>query len=456
MKKLFSFLSSFLILGLSFYLIAENKPQQPDATKTRKPTQPIKHRLIVLSIDGYPGYYAEKDSRMYGLTPNLNQLREKSLFSNRVRSVYPTLTYPAHTSMITGLEPNHHHIRANRPFDPFSKISPGAWHWFYEDIAIKTVWEFAEEQGYRVGSVYWPVSLGATTSYNIPQYWRYKTSDDVKLLRALSTRGLYAEIEKDANVQVAEHTGDTEKMRAAISLWKLKKPDILFIYTTDLDTVHHLYGTYSRAAKNKLKTIDSLLGELIQATNLYNDPGLGLIVVSDHGFRKFSNICYPNKALIQMGHISPYKKKWNYMFRSHGGVATLLKNTGNDTLSNKKLDLAYLKRKMARSCPKAQFTSKGRLFRRIQKRLDHSALAAMIAKKDFIFSRSVNSTYSWIKLKGTGHHHGFLPSDEQMHTIGLVYPKRRLRTMRKITDVFLYTCHWMRLKCQRGIRKNRP
>ena len=131
---------------------------------------PTKKKLVILSIDGFPGYYLTSDSKFKNFTPNLNKLITKSNFSNKVNSTYPTLTYPAHTSMLTGTDPIEHGIIYNSPVDPFRKYQ-GGWMWYDEDIKVKTILDFAKEKGMKTASLYWPVTVGADIDYNLPQYW---------------------------------------------------------------------------------------------------------------------------------------------------------------------------------------------------------------------------------------------------------------------------------------------
>ena len=152
--------------------------------------------------------------------------------------------------------------------------------WYDEDIKVKTILDFANEKGLKTASIYWPVTVGADIDYNLPQYWRTKTEEDEKILKAISTKNLYKELQKESGHSVLETTGDTEKLETAISLWKLKKPDVFLIYSTDLDSIHHEKGVYSESAAEKLKKIDSLVGKLIRKLDIYDAPNLGFIVVS--------------------------------------------------------------------------------------------------------------------------------------------------------------------------------
>src|ERR1035438_1061183 len=80
--------------------------------------------------------------------------------------------YPSHTTIVTGVWPAKHGIYTNTTFDPLGMNFEG-WYWYSEDIAVPTLWEAAAKAGMIVGSVSWPVSVGAKgIRYNVPEYWR--------------------------------------------------------------------------------------------------------------------------------------------------------------------------------------------------------------------------------------------------------------------------------------------
>ena len=103
----------------------------------------------------------------------------------------PPLLYPSHTTILTGVWPAKHGIYSNLAFDPLS-LNAGGWLSYAQDIAVRTLWDAGSQAGLKVGSVSWPVSVGArSVDYLIPEYWRApKFGDDIKLLRARSTPGM--------------------------------------------------------------------------------------------------------------------------------------------------------------------------------------------------------------------------------------------------------------------------
>lgn len=433
--------NAFTFLSAAFFLMSCNLVERDIATNALFQNR----KLIILSIDGFPGYYNAPDSKFKSLTPNLNRLATMSHFSNEVNSTYPTLTYPAHTSMLTGTDPIEHGIIYNSPADPFKKYLSG-WLWYDEDIQVKTILDYANEKGLKTASLYWPVTVGANIDFNIPQYWRSKTEEDEKLLKAISTKNLYNELKKDTGLSVLETTGDKEKIETAISLWELKKPDIFLIYTTDLDSVHHEKGVYSLAAEEKLKKIDSLLGKLIRKVDLYDNPNLGLIVVSDHGFKEVKSVCYPNKILISMGAIDTKESKWKFFFKSLGGIAVLLENKDKDALSAS-VDIEELKNKIAIECPFALLDNEEE-YKQTKSKLSKSVKAVLHSKVNMAFSESLTSLDIYREM--SYYNHGFLPTDPEMKTIGLVYPKSNPVKIVDLKDTFDASCAWLNLKCKKG------
>src|SRR5215510_16411957 len=95
-------------------------------------------RVVVISIDGLmPDAYLDPDG--HGLAvPTLRALVAGGAAA-RVRGVMPTVTYPSHTTMVTGVPPRVHGIVSNQPLDPLGKNHDG-WRWYAEDIRVPTLY----------------------------------------------------------------------------------------------------------------------------------------------------------------------------------------------------------------------------------------------------------------------------------------------------------------------------
>jgi predicted AlkP superfamily pyrophosphatase or phosphodiesterase len=265
------------------------------------------HALIVLSIDGLrPDYVLQADK--HGLQiPTLRQLLRDGAHASGVRGVLPTVTYPSHTTMLTGVWPLKHGIYSNETFDPYAK-NKGGWYWYSQDIRMPTLWEAASRKGYIVGSVSWPVSVGAPgVRYLIPEYWRAMTPDDLKLLAALSTPGLLAQLRKthggyttDLNDAIP---GDWDRTRYAEALIRDKKVQFLTFHFAAFDHLEHAAGPFSPTANAALEEIDKMVATLQEAI-LAGDPKATVCIVSDHGFARVDHVFNLSQAFVKAGLIT--------------------------------------------------------------------------------------------------------------------------------------------------------
>lgn len=192
-------------------------------------------RVVVISIDGLRPEYWRAPEEHGAKIPTLRRLVAEGA-SGELVSVWPSVTYPAHTTLVTGVRPARHGIVNNLPFDPLGRNGDG-WYWYASDVRTPTLWQRAAAQGYTTANVYWPVTVGATFDWSFPQIWRSKTDEDDKLMRALATPTLFDEVRARFGRTPAEHRGDDARGDAAVHLLETKKPDLSFFYFTDLDTV---------------------------------------------------------------------------------------------------------------------------------------------------------------------------------------------------------------------------
>jgi predicted AlkP superfamily pyrophosphatase or phosphodiesterase len=145
-------------------------------------------RVVMVSIDGLmPAYYL-KAAEMGLKVPNLRRLMEDGAYARGVVGVVPSVTYPSHTTLITGVPPRIHGIAANTVFDPEGR-SGGAWEWFASAIRVPTLVSAARARSLRTATVSWPVSLGIGSDWNLPEFWRPGSQHpvDLKLLGLVST-----------------------------------------------------------------------------------------------------------------------------------------------------------------------------------------------------------------------------------------------------------------------------
>lgn len=297
--------------------------------------------VVLISIDGLkPDYILDADQHKLKV-PNLRRILAEGAHAKAVTGVLPTVTYPSHTTMVTGVAPSKHGILYNSPFDPFGKNQSG-WMWYAEDIKALTLWEAVNKVGGITSSVDWPVTVGAPVKYNIAQFWRATTEDDHKLLKALSTPGLLAEGENVVGRYPAGYiyTIDADNQRAAFNAWLIetKKPRFHTAYFSVLDEVQHATGPYTKEADETIEAIDAMIGKVWQAALKANKNAV-VCVVSDHGFAPYKNSLSVNAAFRQAGLLEVENgklKDWQAISWGGGGsTAVMLKNNSDEVTRNK-------------------------------------------------------------------------------------------------------------------------
>jgi predicted AlkP superfamily pyrophosphatase or phosphodiesterase len=271
--------------------------------------------VLMISVDGLkPEYVLDADS--HGLKiPFLRSLMRDGAYARGVTGVWPTVTYPSHTTLLTGLTPAEHGIYNNLEFDPKNTFA-NAWFWYAQQIRAPTLWQAAHEAGLSTASIGWPVSVGATAvDFLIPEYWRVARLTDVDpsdalLLAAMSRpEGLLQTMQARLGPYMRGNDpsppGDEIKARYALDILKTQKPKFMTIHLSSLDEQEHGHGPFSPEANADLELIDGQLAQLFAASRA-NDPKAVALVVSDHGFVQIThkvNLMLPflRAGLLQIG-----------------------------------------------------------------------------------------------------------------------------------------------------------
>jgi predicted AlkP superfamily pyrophosphatase or phosphodiesterase len=314
-------------------------------------TGPSRHALLLISIDGMrPDYVTEASA--HGLKiPHLLEILRDGAHATGVRGVLPTVTYPSHTTILTGVWPARHGIYSNTTFDPLNK-NFGGWYWYSEDIHVPTLWEAASRSGLAVGSVSWPVSVGAPgVRYLIPEFWRASTPDDLKLLRDVSSPGLLAELQEKLGPYIVDLNdaipGDRQRTRYAAAILRQKRPQFMTVHLAALDHLEHLTGPFSTDSDSTLEQIDGMVGELEDAMRA-SYPDAAVCVVSDHGFTRTDHRLHIMVPFVEEGLIKidprtidwpdPHVLNWLAVPWVDGGSAAIVLKNRSDEATRQKVE----------------------------------------------------------------------------------------------------------------------
>jgi predicted AlkP superfamily pyrophosphatase or phosphodiesterase len=249
-------------------------------------------------------FYAQMASQ--GRLPNLARLHAEGSFAEGVEGVYPSVTYPSHTTIVTGRLPAEHGIYSNVSVrDPREK--PDHWFWYAKHIKVPTLWDEARRAHLTSAAVSWPVTAGAAIDWNVPEIWDPAKGEemDLQFLAQHSTPGLIQQAVQALGPMLAGADTDTIRTRFAAHLLTKYRPNLTLVHLANPDHEEHLHGLASPQAAKALEASDAHVGELLQALQ---EAGMAdstvVFVVSDHGFLPIDHDIRPNVLLVKAGLLS--------------------------------------------------------------------------------------------------------------------------------------------------------
>ena len=228
--------------------------------------QAKQHRLLILiSLDGTRPDYLERN-----ITPTLSRLKSQGVLLE-MKPSYPTITFPNHYTLVTGLPPGEHGIVANTFYDPSKNATfvytnsqnnqdPDWW-------IAEPIWTTAIKKSLVCGTVFWPGSEHKHDGI-LPNYW----------------------------LQFNNSMSIAEKIDLLLD-WSANdpRPDFLTLYIPDIDHAGHEHGPFSESVNSALIAADSGIQKLLSRLE---SLGLGentdIVIVSDHGMTDQ----FPEKTVI--------------------------------------------------------------------------------------------------------------------------------------------------------------
>ena len=251
--------------------------------------------LLVISVDGLDYRYLRDCDKLGLKIPNLRRLMRDGEVTQGIIGVFPTVTWPSHTTLITGVDPRVHGILGNRrPRD-----EGGDYYWDVSLLKTKTLWHAAGEAGLKTAAITWPVTVGAAIDFNLPEYFQKRRSGAMNLpsIEKKATPGLVEKIAKVFPSFAQEWMDDRTRTLAAVFLLKYERPDLLLLHLIDLDAEAHENGPFTREANAVLEYTDELIGQMLQAA----PPETVVAVVSDHGFERADRVVDVNLLMARDG-----------------------------------------------------------------------------------------------------------------------------------------------------------
>lgn len=261
--------------------------------------------LVMLSIDGLRADFVD-DPTLH--LPALRGLIARGARAQRMTPVFPTVTWPCHTSIVTGVSPARHGILGNLVFDRAS----GRVVEHYGDrtsapVLAPTLWDHLHARGERTAGVCWPKTRGvAAVADNIPEFY------EQELFNRYASRPLWTELAQKglpvdrygpwSKSHALGPMQDWLTLEAARHVLAVRPPRLMLLHFLTLDSFQHDHGVGSPEARWALLQMDALLGRLLDT--LAEQGRLEtttLMVFGDHGFVNVSTTHHLNQVLREEG-----------------------------------------------------------------------------------------------------------------------------------------------------------
>ncbi|MBQ9080201.1 MAG: alkaline phosphatase family protein [Clostridia bacterium] len=278
----------------------------------------MKKRILVFSVDAM----ISEDIDYLRTKPNFKKYLAGGSEVRTIRTVYPSVTYPSHVSMMSGCYPDRHGISSNFAFTTDSKED--TWLWFADNIKCGDIFTASKAAGYSTAAVFWTVTGNhPCIDYNITEYWMPQKDDTLRssFARAGANEACLEIIEKNAHLLADSYklTGrknfmihpevDNFLITNCCDIIREYSPEVVFVHNGNMDNARHKNGAMAECLKGELDLVDGWIGQLgeaLEAAGVLQDTDFFL--VSDHGQRDIKRTIKPNVYLADHGFIELNEK----------------------------------------------------------------------------------------------------------------------------------------------------
>ncbi len=267
------------------------------AAQARSDARP---HVIIITLDGFGGWGLDDPHLPL---PTLRALAARGAVAGGMRPVNPTVTWPNHTSIVTGVTPAKHGVLFNGSLIRQEGVPPRVEPWIdkKEMVRVETLYDAAHAQGLTTAQVDW------VAIYNAPTItWEFRERPPQggggAIAGEMVRAGLVSQADVDSFGSQNILFRDAVWTRAAVHIIREHRPNLLLFHLLALDSTEHRYGPRTPAAMSTMAWLDSQVAEVVKAVD---EAGIAdtttIFVVSDHGFKAVKRQILPNAALLEAG-----------------------------------------------------------------------------------------------------------------------------------------------------------
>lgn len=238
--------------------------------------------------------------------PLFRRLMEQGSWVKTLKTVYPSITYCCHASMISGCYPDKTRV-CNNEVDAFGDK---AWTWERRYNRAKTLVDAAKQAGKTVANVFWPVmGQDPNIDWNIPEYWSLTPDDPLEdaLGRMGTSKQVFEEIVKPNLHLIEGHQRqhpycDEFIFSCACDMLLKYRPDLLIVHPAGIDSARHSYGLFNEYVTEELDYTWYWTGKILHALERIGElENTDIILTSDHGQMNMIRRANPNVLLARNG-----------------------------------------------------------------------------------------------------------------------------------------------------------
>ncbi|MGD0774763.1 MAG: ectonucleotide pyrophosphatase/phosphodiesterase [Candidatus Solibacter sp.] len=264
----------------------------------RAQTPPGQRMVIMISLDGFPAY-ALDDAKLP--VPTLRRLIGQGVTA-RMTTINPTVTWPNHTTLVTGVRADEHGLLVNG-----SLVATGAWPPIKVDpmidkvkmVHVPTVYDAAYQAGLTTAQIDWvAINHAPTITWPFNEWATAAGPVEQEMIRKGAITAADVEDFTKANILFRDQIWT----RAAVYLIREHRPNLMLLHFLSLDSVHHAFGPRSLAATSAIAFLDSCVEKVAAAVHEAGmDDRTTFLIVADHGFKGYTKEIRPAIALAAAG-----------------------------------------------------------------------------------------------------------------------------------------------------------
>lgn len=387
--------------------------------RTALADEPKDRHVVLICVDGLPAFLFDDPNAPM---PTIRKLAASGVLAEGMIPANPSVTWPNHTSMTTGVWPERHGVLFNGvlerggPGAPV-KVNPNKDQ--SELVHAPTIYDVLHAAKLKTAAINWPCTRNADTlDDNFPDVPDAITHSTPRLIAELKAKALATEAEISGFSKISTPIRDRIWTDAACHVIRERKPSLLLLHVLNVDGIHHRYGPQTPAGYSAVAYADSCVKEVVEAIDAAGiRESTTIFIVSDHGFMAIPQTLQPNVVLRQAGLLTEEQRtvtRARAMTVPEGGISMVYLTDREKAAEDRETVIRLFRERpeIAAVLTSADFAKHG-----LPQPDDYPQMADLIlvAKDGYGFNATASGDDFVVKSETTLGTHGFLATNPKMN-----------------------------------------